>query len=161
MSQELRTMLITRLTSDVTLYPTMVPGGIYDRPIKAGQGQGATPAAFYVDPADPTRLVRLRRCIYVMDGGQTPSVNGPRNEDDGRWWDSFPQLYYYVDATPSGRAALDEIDKRVRFLLHGWQARLASGKIATFTELNITPTVDVEAFPGTLVCYRRYQAEFM
>lgn len=159
MTQEIRSIIVARLTGDSTLYPALVPGGIWDRPIKPGQGQGATPAAFWVDPSDPARLVRLRRCIYVADGGDVAAPNGPSNVD----WEarnSFPRIYYYVDATSSGKAALDAIDARCRVMLHNWQTSLQSNVAVTFRLLNLTETMDSEDYPGTLFATRRVVAEY-
>lgn len=161
MTMSLQSAIVARLSGDSHLYPGLAVGGIYDRPIRSGQGQGATPAAFYVDPADPARLVRLRRTVYVADAGDVPGTTGPTNADERRGWESFPLIYMYVDATPSGKAALDAIDARIKFLLHRWQGTLSGGVVVTMTALNRIPTVEVEEYPGTVVCYRRYQAEFI
>lgn len=159
--QEVRSLIVQRLAGDSTLYPALVPGGIWDRPIKAGQGQGATPAAFWVDPQDPARLVRLRRCIYVADGGDVSGVGGPANID-GEVRNTYPRLYYYVDATASGKTALDQIDARCILMLHHWQTTLqGTGTAVTFRVLNMTETMDSEDFPGILFATRRLVGEFV
>lgn len=161
MCYEIRMAVIDRLECDENLYPYQIPGGIWDRPIKSGQGQGATPSAFWTDPMDPSRLVRLRRCLYVADSGITEGIDGPTNEDENRVWDCFFQIYMYVDATHSGKTALEQIDSRIKFLIHGWQGTTTDGSVYTISALDRTGTIESPDYPGTLICYRRYRAEFL
>lgn len=160
MCYEVRLAMINRLECDEDL-GFMIPGGIWDRPIKAGQGQGATPGAFWTDPMDPTRLVRLRRTIYISEGGDLVGTSGPTNEDEDRIWQCFPLIYMYVDATNSGKIALGQIDGRIKMLLHGWQDTMTDGSTFTISALDRTETVESPDYPGTLICYRRYRAEYI
>lgn len=157
--QEVRTIIRARLAADATL-ASLAPGGIWDRPIKAGQGQGATPGAFYTDPADPARLVRLRRSVYVADGGEVEAIGGPKDADY-ELRNTFPRLYIYVDATATGKAALDTIDARCRTLLNNWQTTMTGGAAVTFRVLNLTETMDAEEFPGNLFAIRRVVGEYL
>src|SRR5262249_26347469 len=120
--QAIRSLITARLQADQTLYPNLAPGGVWDRPLAAGNGRGSTPAAFWIAPADPTKPPRLRRSLVVLDGGEVPATDGP---DNARL--SFPRIFFYVPATATDKAALDDIDGRVRWLLDpaNWRPALA------------------------------------
>jgi hypothetical protein len=154
----IRKLIVDRLVADSTLYPTLLPGGVWDRPLAAGSGRGSTPAAFWIDPADPTKTPRLRRSIVVLDGGEVPSVGGPKNARM-----TFPRLFYYVPATATDKAALDAIDSRVLWLLDpaNWKPALAANRPLELTALELSELTDSEQFPGSLVCFRRFQGEYL
>lgn len=160
--QEVRTAIVTRLTNDALLYPALVPGGIYDRPLKAGQGQGATPGAFYVAPGDAARLIRVRESMVVLGPNETMPVDGFVNTEDVEGVTGFLRLFFYVPATSTGKQALDAINARVRQLLHGWQTQLSVGYPLTVQVLrDLTEPLESEEFPGTLVCQRRIVGEYL
>jgi hypothetical protein len=161
--QEVRTAIVARLTSDSpTLYPSLVPGGIYDRPLKAGQGQGATPDAFWIMPGDAARIVRLRESIVVLGPNETMPVDGFVDTEDLAGVTGFLRIFYYVPATAAGKTALDAIDARVRQRLHGWQTQLSVGYPLTVSVLrDLTEPLDSDEFPGNLVCQRRIVGEYL
>jgi hypothetical protein len=159
--QEIRRRIVERLTADGTLYPSLVPGGIYDRPIKAGQGQGSTPAAFYITPGDPARIVRLHPSIVILGPNEVDPPSGPVDDAVTVLRNGFLRLFYYVPATATGKTLLDQIDARVRWLLHGWQPTLDVGYPLTLTALELSEPLDSDEFPGNLVCYRRFVGEYL
>jgi hypothetical protein len=159
--QEVRGAIVTRLTNDTALYPTLVPGGIYDRPIKAGTGQGATPSAFWINPLDPARIVRLRESIVVLGPNEVDPVSGPTAPNDPVVLrNGFLRLFYYVPATATGKTNLDAIDRRVRQLLEGWQVQLSEGPMTT-NLVEMTEPLEDQQFEGSLVCYRRVVGEYL
>lgn len=159
--QEMRAKVVDRLSGDGTLYPGLVPGGIWDRPLKAGQGAGATGSAFAIRPGDSARVPRLRESIVVFGPNDVAAPDGPQALGDLALRQGFLRLFTYAPATASGKAALDAIDARVRFLLHGWQTVLSHGYPVTFTELEALEAVDSEEFPGNIMTMRRYVGEFL
>ena len=159
--QEIRTAIITRLMNDPALYPTLVPGGIYDRPLKEGKDQGATPAVWYVDPADPARIKRLRNSIVVLGPNEVDPPDGLVSTTDEVLRNGFVRLFYYVPATATGKEALDQIDARVWADLAGWQVPLSNGYTLTTTMLELSEPLDSDEFPGALVCYRRVVGEYL
>jgi hypothetical protein len=159
--QEVRTAIVNRLSDDTALYPALVPGGIYDRPLKAGTGQGATPAAFWINPLDPARIVRLRESIVVLGPNEVDPVSGPIAPNEPVVLrNGFLRLFYYVPATAAGKTNLDAIDRRVRQLLESWQAQLSEGPL-TVGVLEMTEPLEDEQFEGSLVCYRRVVGEYL
>ena len=159
--QEIRTAIVNRLLADVPLYPTLVPGGIYDRPLKEGSGQGATPAAFWINPSDPARIKRLRPSIVVLGPNEVDPPSGPLSNEPIVLRNGFLRLFYYVEATASGKQALDAIDARVRALLAGWQTQLSVGYPVTTSVLELSEPLESEEFPGSLVSYRRIVGEYL
>jgi hypothetical protein len=159
--QAIRASIMARLTGDATLYPGLVPGGIYDRPLRAGSGQGATPAAFYVTPGDPARIVRLRESIVILGPDEVDPPDGPMASNEPTVLrNGFLRLFYYVPATSAGKTALDAIDRRVRQLLEGWQTSLSDGPL-TVTVLGMTEPLESEDFAGSLVAQRRIVGEYL
>jgi hypothetical protein len=159
--QAIRTAILNRLQGDATLYPGLVPGGIWDRPIRAGQGQGSTPAAFWIKPDDPARIVRLRESIVILGPNEVDPPSGPIAPNEPVVLrNGFLRLFYYVPATATGKTALDAIDRRVRQLLEGWQAQLSDGPL-TVNILEMSEPLDSDEFPGNLVCYRRIVGEYL
>lgn len=151
-------IITNRLEGDGTLYPGMVPGGVYDRPVKAGKEGGSTPGAFYVDPADPAHIPRLRRTIAIFDGGEVDFPQSPPG-----YKASYPRVFYYVEASAAGKAALNDIDARVRWLLVGdqtWHPALTTGAPLSIVAAERSPLLDSEAFPGSLVCFRRFEVGY-
>jgi hypothetical protein len=161
--QAIRTTIVARLTNDGTLYPGLVPGGVYDRPLKVGKDAGATPAAFWIKPGDAARIVRLRESIVVMGPNEVDPPDGPaRVEGEPVLRNGFVRLFYYVPATASGKANLDAIDARVRTLLAGWQAALDGGYPATISVLELSDAIDTEEpLPGALMAMRRLAVEYL
>lgn len=159
--QEIRTAIVARLKTDTALYPTLVPGDIYDRPLRAGQGQGATPAAFWIDPNDPARIVRLRESIVVLGPNEVDPPDGLVSTADEVLRNGFIRLFYYVPATATGKDNIDRIDARVWANLAGWQANLSTGHTLTTTMLELSEPLDSDEFPGSLVCYRRVVGEYL
>lgn len=160
--QEVRAAIVTRLTNDTALYPTLVPGGVYDRPLKTGTGQGATPAAFWINPSDPARIVRLRESIVVLGPNEVSPPNGPVGVEDLFSLNGFLRLFYYVPATATGKAALDQIDMRVWQLLEGWQTSLTGlGTTLTVKMVDMTEPLEDQQFEGSLACYRRVVGEYL
>jgi hypothetical protein len=159
--QEVRTAIVTRLATDAALYPALVPGGVYDRPLKQGQGQGTTPDAFWIKPSDPARIVRLRESIVVLGPNEVDPPSGPVAPNEPVVLrNGFLRIFYYVPATATGKTALDAIDRRVRQLLEGWQAQLGDGPL-TVNILEMTEPLEDEQFEGSLVCYRRVVGEYL
>lgn len=156
-----RTAIVDRLKGDPVFYPGLAVGGVYERPLKAGKGEGSTPAAFWVDPGDPAKVIRLREAVVVADGGEVLPSDGPIAVADLRLWQTFPRLFVYVPATSTGKVALDAIDDRARWLLAGWQAQLAHGYALSLDVLERTAAIESDEFPGSLVCYRRYRGEYL
>ena len=156
--QAIRKLIVDRLTADSTLYPNLAPGGVWDRPLAAGSGRGSTPAAFWIDPADPTKTPRLRRSLVVLDGGEVPATDGPPNARM-----KFPRIFYYVPATASDKAALDDIDSRVTWLLDpdNWHPAVGANRALILTALELSELVESEQFPGSLVCFRRFSGEYL
>lgn len=155
----LRTMLLQRLQNDGPyLYPSLVPGGIYDRPLKDAAGEGGTPAAFYVKPGDPAKIRRLQPSIYLDDPNENPGIGGPRQNKV-----AFVRAYIHVPATADGKAALLAIDARILWLYSpkNWQPVTEWATPAIITALERTPALESEAFPGSLVCFRRFQIEYL
>lgn len=162
--QEIRSLIVARLQADGTLYPSMIPGGVWDRPLKPGKGPGNTNAAFWVDPADPAQLVRLRRTIVVTGGsGDVDPPDGLLRSTDLRLRNTFPQVHYWIDASSAGKTALDAIDARVRFLLDEWQTQLSIGRSLTIVADTMTDTIDGEelGYPGSLTAFRRFIGEYL
>jgi hypothetical protein len=159
--QEIRRLIVERLAADGALL-ALAPGGIYDRPLKPGNTPGGTPAAWYVDPADPTRVPHLRRSLVVMDGGEVDPPDGP--SDPVHPWElrqTFPRIFIYVDATANGKAAADAIDARCLALLNGWTTPLSLGTALTLTQLNRTELIESDTFDGVLFCFRRFLGEYL
>jgi hypothetical protein len=156
--QAIRTQIVARLQSDQTLYPNLVPGGVWDRPLAAGTGRGSTPAAFWIDPADPTKTPRLRRSLVVLDGGEVAAVGGPSTARE-----TFPRIFYYVPATASDKTALDDIDSRVLWLLDpaNWRPTVGANRPLVLSALELSELVESEQFPGSLVCFRRFRGEYL
>lgn len=152
-----RTLIVQRLQGDQELTLNLARGGVYDRPIKPGAGQGATPAAFYVDPADPTRAQKLLRSVLALDGGEVDAPNGPAGAVE-----TFPRVFIYVDATQSGKAALEAIDARVRWLLSPavWRPAVDGNRPLVLSPLERSAAIESDEFPGNLVCYRRFRGEY-
>lgn len=161
--QAIRTAIVARLNSlDAALVPGLVPGGIYDRPLKAGSGQGATPAAFWIDPSDPARIVRVRESIVVLGPNEVDPTSGPVVANEPAVLrNGFLRLFYYVPATATGKANLDAIDARVWAALSNWQVNLDTGYTLTTELLEMSEPLESDEFPGTLVCYRRVVGEYL
>ena len=159
--QDLRTKVVDRLKADATLYPGLVTGGIFDRALKDGNVPGATPEAFFVDPADPAKIRRLRPSIVVKGPNETSPTDGPiETGDPSVLRMGFLRINYYVPATATGKAALDLIDDRVRVLLHGWQVNLTIGYPVTFSFVDLTDADDSDEFPGNIQAVRRVVGEY-
>lgn len=157
--QEITTLVLAHLSGDATLYPGLVPGGIYDRELRRTK-PGATPSAF--QPVPGKQVPRLRPSIVIYGPNDVDAPDGPLNVEGLLVLrDGFLRIHYYVPATDSGKAALDAIDARVRWLLNGWQTTLSAGYPATFTELEMTEQIDSETFPGNKQSIRRYNVEYL
>ena len=153
-----RGQIVQRLGTDPAL-GLLAPGGVWDRPIRAGTGQGATPGAFWVDPADPARVPRLRRTVTVTGGGEVPAPFGETLDAV----ETYPRVWVYVEATAAGKAALDDIDERVRQLLDTdvWRVAVPNGRPLRLTPLEMGDPGESDEFPGSLVAYRRFRGEYL
>jgi hypothetical protein len=159
--QAIRAAILSRLLGDAVLFPGLVPGGIYDRPLRAGKGQGATPDAFYIAPGDLAGVIRLRESIVILGPDEVDPPDGPMaTNEPAVLRNGFLRLFYYVPATATGKTALDAIDKRVRQLLEGWQTQVGDGPL-TVTVLGMTEPLESEEFAGNLVAQRRIVGEYL
>jgi len=156
--QEIRRRVVDRLKDPVNdLYPDLVPGGVWDRALKRGEtSPGNTNSAFYKDPGG---IVRLHRTIVVIGPNEVEPVDGPRR-GEAILRNGFLRLFYFVEATSSGKEALDQIDVKVWSLLHDHQETLSTGYPMTLSALEMTEPVDSE-WEGSLVCMRRFLAEYL
>ena len=160
MATNVRQLFYDRLRGDQTLYPGLVPGGIYIKPIRPSPRQGATTAAFAIIPGDPTKRLRLQHAIVVYGGDEVPATD---NHETLGAWEAFPRVTYYVEASDKGRAAFDVIDARVRYTLHKsrWNPAL-DGNIPVFlTVLNKTEPIESDELDNVLVGFRRFRAEYL
>lgn len=159
--QEIRSLVVTKLMSDGTLYPSLVPGGIYARRLSP-EGPGQTDAAFYVIPGDVTRRVRLHPSIAIFGPNDVQPPSGPSGQDGTPVLrQGFLRLFVYVEATDAGKALFDQIAARVRWNLNGWQAQLSTGYPMTVDEADTTELIDSDEFKGSLVATLRYAVEWL
>jgi hypothetical protein len=151
-------MIVDRLVA--TVYPSLVPGGVWPRRIKAGAARDSTPGAFTVDPGDPAQVQYIRESIYVMPGGDFPA---PQNAELLGAWESYPQVYYYLPATAQGRAGWSGIDSEVCRQLTPplWVPAVGANRPLVVTPLEATALVDSAEFDRCLVCYRRLRCEYV
>jgi hypothetical protein len=156
---EIRDRVILRLKNDGTLYPSLVPGGIYDRKLQT-VGPGSTDEAFYTLPGDPTKRIRLHPCIVIFGPNDVEPADGAVVTGGIRTRWGFLRLFVYVEATAAGKQRYDEIASRVRYDLEGWQAQLSTGYPATVEEVDVTELTDSDEFNGSLVSLLRYRVEW-
>jgi hypothetical protein len=165
--QEIRTLVVNRLKADATLMD-IVLGGVYDRPLRSGKTQGATPDAFYIKPGDAAGIVRVHESIVVLGPNEVASADGPTGVEDLRLYNGFLRVYYYVPVDE--KIHLDQMDARVRWLLNpkpewaggsGWQPALSTGYPLSLEHLELTEALDGEEWLGTLVSYRRFGGEYL
>lgn len=155
----LHALAVARLTADAVLTgppPDGMGAVVLNRWVVPGAGPGATPEAFYVNPADPARLVRMRRTVALLSGGEAALPNSVTQRGRFRTLNA----HYFVEATSAGKGALDLIDGRVRLLLDGWEATLPDGVPAAVAEEEMTAPIDLDGFPGMLTCRRAFAGEF-
>lgn len=164
MSYEVRKAVMNRLTGDTGAgsITELVTGKVWDRRI-VQDGPGATPGVFKKVPGDPSREPLMNPAIAIFGPNEVRAPDGPPNDP----FDTAPELvngfftvHYYVPATESGKTALDAIDARVRFLLHGWQTTLPSGSSCTVSALERTQDIDSEEHRGNKEQQRRFVAEW-
>jgi hypothetical protein len=162
-SYEIRKAVLDRLNGDATLVAAAT-GKAWDRTLKE-EGKGATPGVWAPVEGDPSREPIMRPAIVVRGPNEVPSPDGPPREafnNEPDLTNGFFTVHYYVPTTETGKLLLDTVDKRVRFLLDGWQFSLASsGACVTITALERTPDIDSEEFRGNKEQQRRYVAEWL
>lgn len=116
--------ILGRLTSDSALM-ALLTGGVYDRPIKRGQTDGAgrvtppgaTPQAFAsVAPFQP------RPAAVIVDGIDESDPFGPA----AAYW-SFPMIYLYAPPTTSGKETIANAWDLMHSRLHNWRFGAANG----------------------------------
>lgn len=164
--QEIRAKLIDRLKGDTTLM-SLVTGSVWDRKLAYGKGQpGNTNSAFYILPPsqDPAQKLRLHTTIYVGPPNDVDAADGltdPGGRVQSRW--VFIRVYCYIPATAQGKADLDTIDERIRWLTSPsrWQPVLSNGAVLTMTPLEMPELTDSDEWEGSLVTYRRMQGEYL
>lgn len=161
MQREIRAKIVEKLLDDATLYPGLVPGGIYDRRLKQGKGQGATAGAFIIRPGDPAKVPYLQPSIVVFGPNEVQAVDGPQGLGGLVLRTGFLRFHYYVPADAEHKTLLDQIDARIRWNLNGKQIQLSSGYPITFQELEAAEDIDSEEFPGTIMSMRRYVGEYL
>lgn len=160
--QEIRGKLAARLVDDSFLMG-LIPGGVWDRDLRHGENvPGNTNDAFYISPNDPRRILRLHPTIVVKGGNDVMAISGPIQSEDFELRNTFLRLYIYVPANAAGKALLDQIDDRVRWLINGWSTILANGNAVTFNFVDLTEPLEVEEpISGYLVSERRVVGEYL
>lgn len=140
-----REAVAAQLAADETITETAT-GGIWTRPIRQGTGPGATPGAFEVNPSDPAKVVRMRPCISIQDGGEFPRANlGNIGAST-----TYLTVMLHAPSTQAGKEALEEMDRRVMSLLDGVLLD-AQGYWAGEVEVGQrTDILEGESIPGTL-----------
>src|SRR5690349_3649648 len=108
--------IVTRILNRISSgsLSTLLPGGIYTRPIKR-EGNGKTLTAFDAD-GDPLPAA------VVMDGTDEQAAFGP----DGSF-QSFPWIYLYAQPHDTGKATIAEAWDQLFSLLHGWHFATGNG----------------------------------
>lgn len=109
------TRIVNRLTSDGSL-ATLLPGGIYTRPLKR-EGDGSTPNAFA-----STFPYQPRAAAVVVDGTDETTAFGP----DGSFV-SFPWVYLYAEPHQGGKDTIANAWDQIFGLLHGWHFATGNG----------------------------------
>lgn len=165
MSYEVRKAVMDRLSGDVGAgsITALVTGKVWDRRIKQ-DGPGKTPGVFIAVPGDPSKEPIMNPAITIFGPNEVTPPDGPVTQV----WSGEPELvngfltvHYYAHAGDDGKLLLDAIDKRVRFLLDGWQFVLSTGYTCTVTKLERTQSIDSEEFRGNLEQQRRFVAEWL
>lgn len=113
---------------------TLLPGGIWTRPIKR-EGNGATPTAFDAD-GDPLPAA------VVVDGTDQQTPFGP----DASFM-SFPQIYIYAQPHDTGKATIAEAWDQMYGLLHKWRFATGNGTDAEVQVIGRLGVMDDE--PGS------------
>lgn len=121
----LAAQILARLQGDSAL-STLLPGGIYNRPIKRGSldsagritPAGATPDAF--SSSNPSS--RPRPSAVVTDGDDNADQLGP----DGAFM-SFPWVYFYAEPHDNGKATIANAWDQAFSRLHGWRFATGNG----------------------------------
>jgi hypothetical protein len=109
------TRILGRLTSDGTLTGTLLPGGIYNRPLKR-EGPGSTDGAW--DALDG----RIKGAAVVVDGTDEQTAFGP----DGSFV-SFPWVYIYAEPHENGKTRIANAWDQIFGLLHKWHFATGNG----------------------------------
>jgi len=151
--------IVDRLAADLTLRSllpdnTGAAASVHNRRLKRGTNEGATPKAFNMTPGHP-KEGELLRSIVVADGGEVAHPSGAKRGTRLLAFDTFPRLYYYAEATESGKAAIDAIDTRCVLILHDWQVPGTTVRIQAEPER--IPFIDSDEFPGNVETYRRFR----
>ena len=157
---EVRDLVIARLKGDnPTLYPSLLSGGVYNRKL-AVTGAGATDEAFYVQPNDLIKRVRLRESLVIFGPNNVSGTDGAIQTGGIQTRQGYLRMYLYVPATDDGREHFDQIEARIFYLLEGWQAQLSTNYPVTVEHVDTTEPIDSDEFDGALVGIIRYRAEW-
>lgn len=119
------TAILNRLTTDSAI-TTLLPGGIYTRPLKRGEldsagrlvPPGATPDAF--DSVNPQS--RPRPAAVISDGDDSANVLGPNSA-----FDSFPWVYFYASPHDTGKDTIANAWDAAHSRLHDWHFATGNG----------------------------------
>ena len=109
------TVILNRLSGDGT-FSGLLPGGVYDRPLKR-EGDGETPNAFA-----PTFPYQPRPAAVVVDGSDETDAFGP----DGSFM-SFPWVYFYAAPTQSGKDTIANAWDVAFSALHNYRFATGNG----------------------------------
>ena len=135
--------IYSRLSANGTLV-TLLPGGIWDRPLKT-EGNGATPEAFdeWGDPLP---------AAVIVDGTDEQTAFGP----DGSF-QSFPWIYLYAQPHANGKAAIANAWDEMFSSLHGWRFATGNGTDAEVKVIGRLGVMDDEPGSDRLVGGMRLQ----
>ncbi len=133
----------------------LAPGGVWDRPLKAGSGPGATPGAFQADGADPGMIARVLPSVVVLAGPELPFIFSAINART-----AYVSVWYAAPATRSGKETIVAMDRAVCELVDErlWPAEDRRWPLWSYVDSR-TETVESTVFPGTLQTMRRIAVE--
>jgi len=133
----------------------LAPGGVWDRPLKAGSGPGATPGAFQADPADAGRILRVLPNVVVLAGPELPFLFSAINART-----AYVNAWYAAPATRAGKETIAALDRLVCELVDErlWPAADRRWPMWSYVDSR-TETVESAALPGTLQSMRRIAVE--